>query len=231
MTQRWRWGFQPYAPVGRPLPSRKFLVLISVRGWVDSRAQYLKSGDIRFESRPGHWLYRNFSWKVLSPSRLMPQVRPRPLPTISFPFDHSSFNFPFEAIYYSCWLCHMVTPAKMVKMSSKRTTEIFYEKGCLQARNPFTTLEISVRFCWWWNSFRDKHLLLWCKRQLYCISLRVYRLRFYSLYSLFFFFFRFPVNLLLFESIQFSAFLTLEILHSFLFEEVARVSLQNLCCS
>jgi hypothetical protein len=29
-THRWRWGCQPYAPVGRPLPPEKFLVLIYV---------------------------------------------------------------------------------------------------------------------------------------------------------------------------------------------------------
>jgi hypothetical protein len=37
-AHRWRWGYQPYAPAGRPLPARRFLVLISVRDWVDSRA-------------------------------------------------------------------------------------------------------------------------------------------------------------------------------------------------
>jgi hypothetical protein len=36
-THRWRWGCQPYAP-GRSLPPGKFLVLISLRGSVDSRA-------------------------------------------------------------------------------------------------------------------------------------------------------------------------------------------------
>jgi hypothetical protein len=36
-AHRWRWG-QPYAPAGRPLSSGKFLILTSVRGWVDYRA-------------------------------------------------------------------------------------------------------------------------------------------------------------------------------------------------
>jgi hypothetical protein len=36
LAHRWRWGCQAYAPAGRP-PGR-FLVLISVTDWVDSRA-------------------------------------------------------------------------------------------------------------------------------------------------------------------------------------------------
>jgi hypothetical protein len=32
-SHRWRWGCQPYAPIGRPLPQGKYLVLISVRVW------------------------------------------------------------------------------------------------------------------------------------------------------------------------------------------------------
>jgi hypothetical protein len=38
-THRWRWGCQPYASASRPLPPGRFryLVLISVRGWVDPR--------------------------------------------------------------------------------------------------------------------------------------------------------------------------------------------------
>jgi hypothetical protein len=36
-THRWRWDCQPYSPTGYPLPPGRFLVLISVRSWVDPR--------------------------------------------------------------------------------------------------------------------------------------------------------------------------------------------------
>jgi hypothetical protein len=36
-AHRWRWGCQPYAPTAHPLPPGRFLVRISVRGWVEPR--------------------------------------------------------------------------------------------------------------------------------------------------------------------------------------------------
>jgi hypothetical protein len=37
-ANRWRWGCQPYTPAGRILRPERFLVLNSVRGWIDLRA-------------------------------------------------------------------------------------------------------------------------------------------------------------------------------------------------
>jgi hypothetical protein len=37
-AHKWRWGYQPYAPSGLPLFLGKFLLPVSVRGWVYPRA-------------------------------------------------------------------------------------------------------------------------------------------------------------------------------------------------
>jgi hypothetical protein len=52
---RWRWGSVPRS--GRPLPPGKFLVLISVRGWVDPRA-------IERLERLGQWKNLMTSWEI-----------------------------------------------------------------------------------------------------------------------------------------------------------------------
>jgi hypothetical protein len=43
-AHRWRWGCQPYVPADCHLPARRFLLLISIRGWVDPRAVVLLEG-------------------------------------------------------------------------------------------------------------------------------------------------------------------------------------------
>jgi hypothetical protein len=43
-AHRWLWGCHPYAMAGSPLPPRRFLVLISVRGWVGPRDIALLQG-------------------------------------------------------------------------------------------------------------------------------------------------------------------------------------------
>jgi hypothetical protein len=37
-AHRWWWGCRPYATASRSLPGLRFLVLISIKGWVDHRA-------------------------------------------------------------------------------------------------------------------------------------------------------------------------------------------------
>jgi hypothetical protein len=54
-AHRWRWGCQPYAPAGSPLRPGRFLVLISVRGWVDPRAIVQLEGFDQLKKPWSHW--------------------------------------------------------------------------------------------------------------------------------------------------------------------------------
>jgi hypothetical protein len=64
-AHRWRWGRQPYAPAALYAPAR-FLVLISVRGWVDPRAIVRLEGLGQFKNPMTSWGIEHATFRLVA---------------------------------------------------------------------------------------------------------------------------------------------------------------------
>jgi hypothetical protein len=60
-----RWGCQPYAP-GAPLPVERFLVLISLRDWVDPRVIMLLEGLGQFKNPMTSWGIERATFRLVA---------------------------------------------------------------------------------------------------------------------------------------------------------------------
>jgi hypothetical protein len=103
-THRWRWGCQPYEPAGRPLPPGRFMVLISIRGWVDPRG-HSAAGRIRSVEK-SNGLFGN---------------RTRDLPSCSIMTQPTMLSrAPFEAVYLEIkiWVFLIFCISQFVNISS-----------------------------------------------------------------------------------------------------------------
>jgi hypothetical protein len=95
-AHRWRYGCQPY-DAGRFLPPERFLVLISVRGWIDPRAivRLDELGKLKKFTSSGTWTVT--FWPV---AQCLNQLRYRvPLNSQNFP----SIMLPTQDMMYPHW--------------------------------------------------------------------------------------------------------------------------------